>query len=767
MIRNAPPEQMHSDARPSGRPVSRRRRRKPPQPPKKSWLGVILFAFAACVILLAGALTAAVFIFDPATMVRSELMRQVKNNTGRDLTIAGQPYLTFYPNVGISLPDISVSPPPGMEGRPTLQAERLHVAVAVWPLLSGRVVVEEINMDRPIVNLHVDREGRRSWQIAQLAQPTEFAMLPASVTGVVRDVAPTHSVQTASFLAAQSGRGIEGLEKFELRALRIRNGDIQYRDDRSGTMEVLTAVDVNVTGRRLTDPIALDGTFNWSDERLAVKVHLETLSHIVDGRAARARFNLQSRPLVASFNGEVMLGIRTRIAGPLSLSTPSMRALMRLAGTDLPNGDRLGAGELKGTLRATPAEVALTSANFKLEETQSSGDITVEFGGVRPRVKSNLTIAQLDIDKLTQSFADARPVKRTRAGLVPQPSRARQPASIEDILSSKTSNDGAGRFSPQSRNAKKTAGWSKAPFELSVMALLDADAQLKISGLRVAGLAIDKTTMRIALKNGMAQADIDRVELYNGYGRGVMTAGAGDSGLKVGANIAMSDIAAQPLLKDTADLELLSGTARLTANLNGSGRSQYDLMSSLAGTASFIFRDGAIVGWNIPQILRGLQTGRIGDLTQTPEAKTDFSEFTANFNLSRGIANTQDLRMTSPLLRMTGSGNTDIGRRQLDMILRPKLVATLAGQGGQADLSGLEVPVRITGSWDNPNVQLDLAGIVLNEKAVQGAADTVRKLTDQFKGKNAGDIVRGLLNGDKEDGEGNSAGQLLKNLFKN
>jgi len=124
--------------------------------------------------------------------------------------------------------------------------------------------------------------------------------------------------------------------------------------------------------------------------------------------------------------------------------------------------------------------------------------------------------------------------------------------------------------------------------------------------------------------------------------------------------------------------------------------------------------------------------------------------------------------MNSPLLRLSGSGNTDLGRRQLDMILRPKLVASLAGQGGQANLGGIEVPVRINGPWDKPKITPDLAGALSNRNTVNNVVKGVKKLREQFKGKDAGEIVRGLL-GDKDNNgdAAKAAGALLKNLFKN
>ena len=438
---------------------------------------------------------------------------------------------------------------------------------------------------------------------------------------------------------------------------------------------------------------------------------------------------------------------------------------------DPPNAKPLGGVSVAGTLDATDSIVALNGATIQLGDTRATGAISARLTGARPLVKANLKLAELDIDRLTAYFDGSKPIGRTKPKALaagPQAPAAAQPRSIEDLLrGTATEGGGAGRFSPQVRGYTKSRGWDQTPIETSALKAIDADARLLVAGLRVAGLAIGQTSMRATLNGGSARADIDDIVLYGGRGRGVITARPSGNGLKVGLNISVSDVSAEPLLKDAAEIDLIAGRGRLTAALGSTGGSQQNLMSNLAGKASFTFTDGAIIGWNIPQMLRGLQRGQVSDLAQVSTEKTDFSELSANFTVSRGVANTQDLRMTSPLLRLTGSGNTDIGQRGLDIILRPKLVASLSGQGGDSNISGVEIPVRVTGSWDDPKATPDLGGVLQNPNNV---VDTVKAIGKQFKGKSANEIVEGLFGGGGNEGsggQGNAAGNLLKQLFKN
>lgn len=717
----------------------------------------------ALFLVVAGGLAGLVYYISPAELVRAELVREVKAATGRDLTIGGVPSLTFYPSVGVSLPDVALSPPPGMSGSPTIRSQRINVSVAVWPLIEGKVVVERIDLTKPIVDLRVDGKGRRSWEFAALTSHTRVASLPTLIGAAAGEGRSRSDAMPVAMLAALPGGGLAALDALELRSIRLSDGLVQYLDERSGSGEVVSSVDLTIKGRRISDPMTMNGGLVWNGQRIRLDARLETLRALLHQEPARATVNVDGALAKASFNGKVTLAGAALVEGQTKLDAASLAGLARWLGTELPNGGPLGGLTVGGVLKASPAEVALSGAAIKLGETKADGAVAASFAGARPLIRANLKVSALDIDKLSTHLQGLRTIQRTQPRPLPAAAAQTPPRSIEDILrGTKTDNGGAGRFSPQVRGYTQTKGWSTEKIDGGALRLVDADAQLLIAGLKVGGLSIGKTAVRTTLNNGSARADISDILMYGGRGRGVVTARGEPAGIRIGLNVSVDGVSAQPLLKDAADIEMIAGNGRLTAALGGKGSSQQEIASSLAGRASFVFTDGAIIGWNIPQMLRGLERGRIDNFQKVGTEKTDFSELSANFKVSRGVANTQDLRMNSPLLRLAGSGNTDIGRQQLDMILRPKLVASLSGQGGERDVAGLEIPVRVKGAWDNPQITPDLNGVLKNPETV---VNTVNELSKKLKGKKAGEVIRGLIKGNKDAEE--AAGQFLKKLFKN
>jgi AsmA protein len=128
--------------------------------------------------------------------------------------------------------------------------------------------------------------------------------------------------------------------------------------------------------------------------------------------------------------------------------------------------------------------------------------------------------------------------------------------------------------------------------------------------------------------------------------------------------------------------------------------------------------NGAIKGVNIAASIREAKAklGTLkGEKTQAASQveKTDFSELSASFNIKNGVAHNRDLSGKSPLLRLAGEGDIDIGNERLDYLLKATVVATAAGQGGKdlAALSGVTVPVKLSGTFTSPQYSIDFGGM--------------------------------------------------------
>jgi AsmA protein len=200
-----------------------------------------------------------------------------------------------------------------------------------------------------------------------------------------------------------------------------------------------------------------------------------------------------------------------------------------------------------------------------------------------------------------------------------------------------------------------------------------------------------------------------------------------------------------PLLKDAANFDSLEGKGNLSLDVSGQGNTVTAIKKALNGNAAIKLTDGAIKGINIAGSIRSAKA-KLGSLKgETTQAasqteKTDFSELTASFNIKNGVAHNSDLAGKSPLLRLGGDGDIDIGNENLNYLVKATVVATAAGQGGKelTDLKGLTVPVKLTGPFASPQYKIDFSGMAASaaQAVVEGKKEEIKaKVQDQVQDK--------------------------------
>ena len=84
--------------------------------------------------------------------------------------------------------------------------------------------------------------------------------------------------------------------------------------------------------------------------------------------------------------------------------------------------------------------------------------------------------------------------------------------------------------------------------------------------------------------------------------------------------------------------------------------------------------------------------------------KTAFSELAGTYTIANGVAKNQDLRLVSRHLRATARARRPRSA-QLDYTVAPKIGGARARAGAAIKLGSLEMPIRIEGPWDKPELR--------------------------------------------------------------
>ena len=298
---------------------------------------------------------------------------------------------------------------------------------------------------------------------------------------------------------------------------------------------------------------------------------------------------------------------------------------------------------------------------------------------------------------------------------------------------------------------------------------LDVDGTVAVGWIKVSNLEAEQLKLEVKAKDGDIKTKQSVGKLYEGGYEST-------TGLNVkGATPAWSTtqkltgVQVGPLLADlTGEPAKLTGATRFNADIKGSGVDPEAAKKTANGKLDFAFTDGAVVGINIPRMIREAKA-KLQGKTLPPEEgvqKTDFTEITGSATIANGVVNNPDLNAKSPYLRVTGKGDADVVNEKVNYLVSAELVSSGKGQGGEGaeDLKGIVVPIRVVGAFADPSFKLDTEALVaaigrqkVDEAKAKAQAKVEEKLKeklgDQLGSAGAG-IVGGLLGVESKSTEG-------------
>jgi AsmA protein len=294
---------------------------------------------------------------------------------------------------------------------------------------------------------------------------------------------------------------------------------------------------------------------------------------------------------------------------------------------------------------------------------------------------------------------------------------------------------------------KATAAPSK-PLDLSALRDLRAEGKINIGALTLHNLKASKLHAVLHADDGKVEVNPLSANLYGGSASGlVSTTASASPHFLLKQNLNNIDVGA--LLKDAINKNPIDGRGNVTLDVSSTGGSFDQIKKSLNGSARLVLHEGAVHGVNVAQVIRNAKA-KIGELRGQPAAeagtgstteKTDFSEFSGSFRITNGVAHNEDLDIKSPLLRIGGAGNVDLGAERLDYLAKVTVVSTLQGQGGpeMQSLKGLTIPVRLSGPFTAIGWRIDFAGL-----AKEAAKEQIEKRKSEVEQKARKEIEKSL-----------------------
>ncbi len=640
------------------------------------------------VVIVAGLLVAPAFI--PVDTYKGQIQTAARDATGRELTIDGDISLSLLPRLAIEVENVSFANAPGAAEPQMASIEKLAVELQILPLLSREVKLDRLVLVRPNILLEVDAKGRPNW-IFETAQ------------------AKADTPSTAEPSQPDAAGGGTAVANVALGEVRLEGGRLAYRDARSGAAYEVEDVNMDVSLASLDSPLKAEGGLVWNGKTVSLDLTADRPRAFLEGGTSSLGLKIESDPVRLSYDGSLDKAQTIQMAAALELEVPSIRDLAAWAGAPLVlEGDGLGPFSIKGKLSATPTRFAFTEAEIGLDGMAGRGAVTADVSGAKPDIQGELKLDVLDANKYL-------PPEAARGDAEPESAGGGEPA---------------GDPGPQE--------WSDEPIDLAGLKAVNLDFELGVQRIRVRKIEIGESALRVAIKDGLLTADLRQLKLYEGIGRAELALDGRGASPSLRKSFTLTGVNAGALLTDAADFDRLEGSGDIEISLSAAGKSQKAMVQTLDGDGAIKFVDGAIRGINLAQMIRNVTSA----FTDTSGAqKTDFAELSGTFKITRGILRNDDLVLLNPLLRVNGAGTADLPKRTVKYRIEPKAVGSLEGQGGEAALKGIAVPVIVEGPWHDLTYRPDLAAVIGG-----GLGKVTESPKDALKGaKDAGEtLLKGL-----------------------
>lgn len=707
----------------------------------KKILKYALWSLLGVVVTVSTVLAYVALTFDPNDY-KPQIIQAVQDSTQRTLKLDGDIKLMFFPSIGAHLGKVSLS---------EFQSEQVFasvsdasVSLAVWPLLQKQLVVNQVVVNGVRINVTRYKEGKTNLddfltpgtqvQADTAAQPQsspvafDIASLDIEDCELHFDDQVAGNKLAVTELSLKTGRLTNALPtpvafsaqikmtqpraEVSVRMATTLNFDLERNRYSLKGLELNAEGDVmDVTG--LVVKMAGDASVDLPAENYALK------QLVLNASGKRARESFQARLVMPGislkqeqFSGE-NLHFNAEMDGALgrattSLALPSFKGDMdkfSLQGLSLQADltqpeqslsariDTVLIGSLKTMqFNLKDMDIALKANGDKLPgkvvESHLKGSVQadIERQNIHAKFSGGILQSQIKAEAAIKNFK--LPVIRYDIEI--------DKLDLDPYLPAKTAKD-----------APQKSAVPEQPFDLTALKALDVNGSLRIGALKAANVKLTRLRVDLKAKDGVAIVEPLSAALYRGAINGKLRVDAHASSFAITQQLSGVEIA--PLMKDAADLELAEGKGNISVAVTSQGNTVGALKKALNGLASVELEDGAIRGINLGKLVQGVQNlskdSKAETLGVDKGEKTPFTEFKASLKIKDGIAHNDDLSVRSTVLRLSGSGDVDIGRDKMDYQAKVILAKTDQGRTGT-------LPVRVYGPFDALQIKVDYAELL-------------------------------------------------------
>ena len=594
---------------------------------------------------------------------KEEISAAILKQTGQELSIDGEIKWSVFPSVGLELSDVNVGKQDGPGGLPILKIGEAGVTVKLMPLFNRKIEVGEVNLADVSISTGFNPDDLTASQTNRPAGGSDtFVVVGIEISNANLTV---DNVKNITDLEGLKASNIELGKPFNLKgSFSVKmpgqglSGDVDFsglfRSATSGKRFQMDGLELLFRGNKgaAGDSAPLNITMN-TNANVNLAEDTARLSQLVlklNGLSLNGDLNLTSISNDPQFSGQ------------LRLAEFNPKAYMQALGKQVPQTrDQNALTRLQAEMRISGSlnSVNMQSLTARLDKSTIRGNLKIDDFD-QPQLDFDLQVDQLNLD---------------------------------DYMS----------------------GPGKSDLSVEVFRGIRGGGGLRISTLVVAGLTATNANLTMAGDGSSVRLSPINARFYGGQHEGDVRIDASGARPIMTASHGLTGVQTGRLLEDLTGSARLQGVGDIFLQIRTDISNSRSVFQSLSGDIGMSVLDGEIVGLDVVDTI-GAVTAALGQQAEVvAESRqgqnTKFSEFTITGVFDHGILTSNDLLMQSPSLRATGEGTFNLAEESINYLLNTVLLGDLE-ESGLARLSGVPIPVKLTGNLYEPDINVDIAAAI-------------------------------------------------------
>lgn len=306
-------------------------------------VGLVIIAAGAGVV-ISGAIDQAKY--------KSIIVEKVQSQTGYKVDWSGDIGVSLLPMPHATIQGLTVT----ANEQTLLKVKTADISVELLPLLSKKVVIDAVTVDKPEITLVTTKAGEKLWE----------------------PKAGDKSAATEAETSAEA-KTDEAPVEVTFNVIEVNDGVVVWDDRTSGPIQKIEDFDLRVKAQSLKGPFEINGGLEWNGKKIDAKVNAADLDFEKGLYPVKVKLAVPSANIQGDFSGVIMSGTRLEVEGDVEIEAESLKDTLKVFTGDASSvPDELGGKlELSSKIKFNPETVSMNDIKLALSSLAYSGDVSV------------------------------------------------------------------------------------------------------------------------------------------------------------------------------------------------------------------------------------------------------------------------------------------------------------------------------------------------------------------------------------------------------